>query len=478
MKTPAKILLMAAIGIMFSFCVGCGQTSDSGITLDKPSYRGQTEEGKPEFTLTWNRYPDAGGYEMAIFAEGEDDYGRGHFAIRSTKNVYGNTTKGTLVFLQGISTDTVTYRVKVRPTIAVDSLKDSSNDIWSNLWEIRFEKGKYSVRATDKDFDDSGSDTASDQNDADAGKANEGAAGMTEAVDNSPTSQPGLRHVFPESLTDYLAKEAGKEAGSLGENNIAKLMIGLDDISYGEPRQTITDEKIIQLFNQAISAVQVTGRMDDITSNPSSFVYNGLDKEGKEILKFSIKDGLLIGPDGRYSLEGLDTLYNIDGIIGQKPWTSFLEDRTAKMNNYDQEMTSKEGSLIETAGYTIHELSLLGPDAILYVSGSLDENTNAGPFSLEDKKDAAAIWKALSDMKVGKERKDAQGEPWHLIFRYQVGKKAFCESARLDFLGNYVKIGGSYYETEGLDALFDSYSSDMFSYLKEFGKAEKIEPVY
>ena len=478
MKAPVRILLMAVIGIMIMLCVGCGQVSDSGITLNKPSYRGQTEDGKPEFTLTWNRYPDAGGYEMAVFAEGEDAYGRGHFAIRSTKNVYGNTTRGTLVFLQGISTDTVTYRVKVRPTVAVDSLNDASNDIWSNLWEIRFKKGKYSVSRTDEDFDDISSDAGSIQDDNDSNSSNGGPAAITDTGNDTAASQASLRHVFPETLSDYLAKEAGKEAGSLGEDQITKLLTGIDDTSYGEPRQTITDENVIKLFNQALSAVQVTGKTDDITANPSSFIYTGLDKDGREVVKFSIRDGLLIGPDGRYTLEDLDTLYNINGIIGQKAWTSFLEDRTAKMHNYDQEMTSKEGQLIETAGYTIHQLSLHAPDNILYVSGSLDESSKVKPFSLEDKKEAAGIWKALSAMKVGKEKKDPQGEPWHLILRYQEEKKAFCESARLDFLGGCVRIDGSYYEVEGLDAIYDSYSCDLFSYLKDFGNAEKIEPVY
>ena len=478
MKAPVRILLMAVIGIMLMLFVGCGQESDSGITLNKPSYKGQTEEGKPEFTLTWNRYPDAGGYEMAIFAEGEDDYGRGHFAVRSTKNVYGNSTRGTLVFLQGVPTDTVTYRVKVRPTVAVDSLHDASNDIWSNLWEIRFEKGKYSVSRTDKDFDDDSSETESVQGDNDSVNGNEGPAAVTGTGNDTSESKVSLRHVFPETLSDYLAKEAGKEAGSLGVEQINKLLAGIDDISYGEPRQTITDEKVISLFIQAISAVEVTGKVDDITDNPTSFIYTGMDKDGREILKFSIRDGLLIGPDGRYSLEGLDTLYNINGIIGQNSWNSFLEDRTAKMHNYDQEMTSKEGLLIETAGYTIHQLSLHAPDNILYMSGSMDENSNVKPFSLEDKKEAANIWKVLSAMKVGKEKKDPDGEPWHLILRYQEEKKAFCESARLDFLGGCVRIDGVYYEVEGLDAIYDSHPCDLFSYLKDFGKAEKIEPVY
>jgi len=54
----------------------------------------------------------------------------------------------------------------------------------------------------------------------------------------------------------------------------------------------------------------------------------------------------------------------------------------------------------------------------------------------------------------------------------------FCESARISFTGSNVRIGNSYYQTEGLEALYDAVPCEMFTYLKEFGKAKKIKPVY
>ena len=340
--------MAAMIGLLIILGAGCGQASDSGIALSKPRYVGKTEKGKPEFRLKWNRYPDAGGYEIAIYAEGEDPFGRGPFAIRSVKNIYQNKTSGSLIFLRGVHTDTVTYRVKVRPIVAVDSLKDSSNDIWSNIWEIRFVGGEYEVAATENDFDEaygqegSGNQTGNSASEgSDLSSENSVEAGESDISQKGAQTQddqnnPAFRHVFPESLTEYLAKEAEKAKG-LEISGIRSLITGVDDTTYGEPRQNaITDKEVIRLFSEALSGIQVSEKVDDITDNKTTFYYSALDAEGKEILQFSICDGMLVGKDGRYSLIGLDALTNVKGIISAEGWTNFLKDQAAKADNYDE----------------------------------------------------------------------------------------------------------------------------------------------
>ena len=58
------------------------------MVLHEPEYLGPSDiNHKPVFTLSWDPYPNAYSYEFAIYVEGEDSYGRGPFAIRSTKGL-------------------------------------------------------------------------------------------------------------------------------------------------------------------------------------------------------------------------------------------------------------------------------------------------------------------------------------------------------------------------------------------------------
>ena len=58
------------------------------MVLHEPKYLKPSDiNHKPVFTLSWDPYPNAYSYEFAIYVEGEDSYGRGPFAIRSTKGI-------------------------------------------------------------------------------------------------------------------------------------------------------------------------------------------------------------------------------------------------------------------------------------------------------------------------------------------------------------------------------------------------------
>ena len=237
-----------------------------------------------------------------------------------------------------------------------------------------------------------------------------------------------------------MSKEAGEDQ-DLGTSEISKLVTGVDDISYGEPRQNdISDQEVVGLFSEAISGIQVTGKVDDITDNKTSFYYSGQDAKGKEIFSFSICDGMLVGKDGRYSLMGLEALTNVKGIISADGWTGFLNDQAAKADNYDETKTVSGASLTDAVGYSTALMAGKAPKNIIYLGGSIDSKEDMDPISLDQAKDLDNIWKAVSAMKIGKEEKDPSGENWHLIFRFYGEHMNFCESA---IVSSEMSVAGS-----------------------------------
>ena len=172
------------------------------MVLHEPEYLRPSEiNHKPVFTLSWDPYPNAYSYEFAIYVEGEDAYGRGPFAIRSTKGIYADdAVSADLYFLQGIYTDTATYRIKIRPSLKAAEKKE--DHIWSNIWQISFVNGEYTVTATEADFDEE-IEAAAEQKEGK--KDNGGNTGKPGKEAKEP-----LDHSFPEELLLYLAREAGE----------------------------------------------------------------------------------------------------------------------------------------------------------------------------------------------------------------------------------------------------------------------------
>ena len=175
------------------------------MVLHEPEYLGPSDiNHKPVFTLSWDPYPNAYSYEFAIYVEGEDSYGRGPFAIRSTKGIHSKeATSADLYFLQGIYTDTATYRIKIRPSLKAAEKKE--DHIWSNIWQISFVDGEYTVTATDADFDE-------EIEAADAQKEEKKSSGGNTAKPAKEVKEP-LDHSFPEELLLYLAREEGETEG-------------------------------------------------------------------------------------------------------------------------------------------------------------------------------------------------------------------------------------------------------------------------
>ena len=100
------ILMITALILTATLLISCtpsaGADTVDSFKMNEPECLGDAGNGKPEFRLTWDKFPDATGYEVALFAEGKDTFTGEDFAIRSTKGVYSDTPETVIVMLQGV----------------------------------------------------------------------------------------------------------------------------------------------------------------------------------------------------------------------------------------------------------------------------------------------------------------------------------------------------------------------------------------
>lgn len=445
-----------------------GKEDAGGIVLNEPEYLGLSKYNElPEFRLSWNRYPDADGYEVAFYAEGEDAYGRGPFAVRSVKPVYDETTPYVdAEFLKGVTTDTVRYRMKVRPTIGPLILENADEYVWSNLWEIDFEDGEYTVRETSEDFD---AEIAAEE---DAEKQEQEPSPTPAAEKKDP-----LPHSFPESLADFLARERGEE--SLPLDALAGFGVTVAYDEYAEPSQTVTEERAVRQFADALQSVKVTGKKDEVFSTEGYTAFSGYDADGNVILGLSIQAGLLERNDGRYALEGADALFSIDGVMYAEDWAEYWSSYNEKADAYEEQIGDPEGMLlIEAAGYAMHRAGLAAPEGIRAMSAYIDWNREAGRFSSADPQEIEALWTALSKIRVGREEANPKGDMWHLNVDFIDPDDPAAGHAWIEFYGDYAKIGDGRYALEGIEELYDALDSDFFRYVRDYIDVPQNKPSY
>ena len=479
-KNKGKLTSLGLIILVFSVVIsgcakgGAGSASGSGASgggtakdfvmrLEEPSYAGPGVNTKPTFDLKWSAYPGCDAYEIAIYAEGEDAYGRGPFAIRSTKNVYDDTG-ATLYFLQKVYTDTVRYRIKVRPDINLPGESDGGEN-WSNIWEIDFTDGEYKVQETTADFDE---EIAAKE--------------KQETPTPTPTPTPKIErkeplpHNFPESLAEYYARERGEET-PVSLDNIARLSVYVNNCEYGEPEQVFTDEKTLEQFKAAVSAITVTGKEDEIVSTNTTEGYYATDADGNTLISFSIQEGLLVASDARYAAEGLGALSGIEAVKSSDDWTAYWNEYTSKADEYERGLGDPVGLAISDTSYALHELAARGAESLSYASSYIDWNQDVGRFRSSDAAEMTAFWDAFSKRKVGEET-DADGQDWKISFDYFDDEAGFIQSAYASFRGNCVEIGDDFYLVEGLEEFCNSLGGDYFTYLRDFATAPKVDPSY
>ena len=410
------------------------------MVLHEPEYLRPSEiNHKPVFTLSWDPYPNAYSYEFAIYVEGEDAYGRGPFAIRSTKGIYADdAVSADLYFLQGIYTDTATYRIKIRPSLKAAEKKE--DHIWSNIWQISFVNGEYTVTATEADFDEE-IEAAAEQKEGK--KDNGGNTGKPGKEAKEP-----LDHSFPEELLLYLARENG-ETEAYSADDIASISVGVNYCEYGEPVQNITDDETIEAFKKAVQQMTVTGKYDEVFSTETYYAYSARDAEGNALFSFAVQNGLLERSDGRYSIEGLSELLSIPGILLEEGW-----------------------------GKCTHLMNSGAPDNIFYIDAYIDYAKDVPKMQTRDKAEIEAVYTALSKIKVGKHVDNIGGRMWHMTFGYTNPAYNFSQDTYLSFKGNYIKLDGEYYELENIEELYGSLDCEIFAYMKDFSDAPVLKPVY
>ena len=225
MRPYRRIAALAiACTVLVTACLGCGakkqddadanaKKPDGAITMREPSYDGDAPNGKPTFTLRWSRAPGEKNYTVAVYTEAEG------ICDRQELSVFGAVSK-TVVLLQGIDTDTVEYRVKVRPGTGRDN-----GAPWSEVWRISFVNGAFTVTGNAADFDPPASA---------ATPAPEAGKQIKPAETAAPVS-----HDYPEPLLSFLAKQAGAAAYDL--SRAASLQVTVNHCEYGEPTQVVTD---------------------------------------------------------------------------------------------------------------------------------------------------------------------------------------------------------------------------------------------
>ena len=439
------------------------------MVLHEPEYLRPSEiNHKPVFTLSWDPYPNAYSYEFAIYVEGEDAYGRGPFAIRSTKGIYADdAVSADLYFLQGIYTDTATYRIKIRPSLKAAEKKE--DHIWSNIWQISFVNGEYTVTATEADFDEE-IEAAAEQKEGK--KDNGGNTGKPGKEAKEP-----LDHSFPEELLLYLARENG-ETEAYSADDIASISVGVNYCEYGEPVQNITDDETIEAFKKAVQQMTVTGKYDEVFSTETYYAYSARDAEGNALFSFAVQNGLLERSDGRYSIEGLSELLSIPGILLEEGWGKYWGEYNERADAYEDDLDPVGMDVLEAAGYGTHLMNSGAPDNIFYIDAYIDYAKDVPKMQTRDKAEIEAVYTALSKIKVGKHVDNIGVRMWHMTFGYTNPAYNFSQDTYLSFKGNYIKLDGEYYELENIEELYGSLDCEIFAYMKDFSDAPVLKPVY
>lgn len=428
-----------------------GCNAGTSITLAEPRYTGEAANGKPSFDLKWNKMPGSKAYTIAIYAE------MGDFKDRTELNTYEGRTSKSITMLQGIDTDTVTYRIKVRAS--------GSNSLWSNIWEIRFVDGDYTVSATTADFDPP--------------------ATPKPTVDPSKTAAPPkepVAHSFPESLLEFGRKEDRRDLYDL--SSTATLQVMVNHCEYGEPPQEITDPKVIADVIAALEGILVTGDHDGRFSTGTYYSYSLYDAADAYICGFAFQDGMLMENEGRYPVSGLSALLSVEGVMLEEEWEAYHAAYREKQDAYEAAFApAYPTSVFAAGGYNTSLLEGLPHDRLLSINVRVMWNDDAGRLVSDDPKVVAQLYDILSAAKVtGETDSGGNGQKWTITF-YYVTEAGEAGSADIQFVGDTLSghfsgAGTRYFGVTGLDALFTATDADVLRYLAAYRNTPLPDPVY
>ena len=222
----------------------------------------------------------------------------------------------------------------------------------------------------------------------------------------------------------------------------------------------------------------VTGKFDEVFSTETYYAYSARDAEGNTLFSFVIQNGLLERRDGRYSVEGLSELLSIPGIMLEQGWSEYWGLYNDRADAYERDIDPVGMDLLEAAGYGTHLMNSGAPDNIFYIDAYIDYAKDVPKMQTWDKAEIEAVYTGLSKIKVGKRVDDIDGRMWHMTVGYTDPAYNFSQDTYLSFKGNYIKLGGEYYELENIEELYGSLDCEIFKYMKDFSDAPALKPVY
>lgn len=269
--------------------------------------------------------------------------------------------------------------------------------------------------------------------------------------------------------------------GGISEQRLSetvKLEVGVNHCEYGEPIQYIEDPQIISEVIKALSGMTVTGLKDTVSSTGDYTWYHLYDAQGNDICGFSLQGGLLLKEDGRYTVEGLNALESVDGIMLIDDWDTYWDNLSDDRNIFEQNYRlSFPSSVFEVSGYYTNQLyHNVAPEDIVSVNIRIDWS-DIPPLRSNDREIIDAIYNAMCQMQVlGEASEEGTGETWYVEFYYKEPGENFYSNAYVSFCGNYLESdfaqgGDTTYEVSGMDTLLEAADAEVLEYLKEYRTA-------
>lgn len=257
-----------------------------------------------------------------------------------------------------------------------------------------------------------------------------------------------------------------EDAHSPDLSQAGTLTVSVNHCEYGEPMQTIHNQEIVAKVASALSAMTVTGQHDQVATTGTYFFYCLLDSDGNSLFYTSFQDNLLMMPDGRYDVTGLNELYAIEGILLDTGWDDYWAEVEEQENEYLRSLKPDyPESIFTLRGYAASQLQLEDViNAEIYVSW----NDEAGRLNTSDPELIRRVFSAMQGIQAtGSAPEDGDGLTYFVKFSYMEPEGRFERSVWFRFEGDRLECDENTYRVSGLDELFAIEGVDVLAYLKE-----------
>lgn len=125
---------------------------------------------------------------------------------------------------------------------------------------------------------------------------------------------PIKEHIkYPIKISSLIGDDVVEWEEYVIDKKPTKLIVYVRHMSSSEDPQVIEDKDKINEVLDAIINMKATSRADNFKTNTTSITYYFEDETGKS-MSFTFQEGLLKISSGRYYIDDIDSLYNIEGI--------------------------------------------------------------------------------------------------------------------------------------------------------------------